>query len=197
METLIDQDMLKEEIFEREFLPHSVALYSYAYHNLTNNEEDAGDLLQETLLRAFRFIDRYDTGTNAKAWLFKIMKNIYINQYRSKKKGLQRVDFEEGSNFHQEDDNSPFSGYQDLREEIFGSIMGDEVTAALEKLSPNKREVIVLCEIEGFSYKEIAEITGTELNTVRTRLHRGRNDLKGFLKEYAASQGFKDSESDQ
>ena len=93
-----------EKIFEAEFMPQIDALYTFAFH-LTLNEEDANDLVQETYLKAFRFIDKYHEGTNAKAWLFKILKNAFINQYRRKSKQPTRVDYEEIINYHDEEDS--------------------------------------------------------------------------------------------
>ena len=105
---------LHDSIFEEEFLPQIDALYNFAYH-LCYNEEDANDLVQETYLKAYRFIDKYDEGTNAKAWLFKILKNAFINQYRKRSKQPTRVDYEEVISYHDEEDTS-YSSYLDLRE---------------------------------------------------------------------------------
>ncbi len=179
-----------DRIFEEEFLPQVDALYTFAYH-LTYNEEDANDLVQETYLKAYRFIDRYLEGTNAKAWLFKILKNIFINQYRKKSKQPTRVDYEEIVNYHDEEDTS-YSSYQDLREEMFQHMMGDEVTNAINALPVDFRVVILLCDIEGFTYEEISKIIDIPIGTVRSRLHRARNMLKEKLKEYAESLGYKD-----
>lgn len=179
-----------DRVFEQEFLPQVDALYTFAYH-LTYNEEDANDLVQETYLKAYRFIDRYIENTNAKAWLFKILKNIFINQYRKKSKQPTRVDYEEIINFHDEEDTS-YSSYQDLREEMFQQMMGDEVTNAINALPVDFRVVILLCDIEGFTYEEISKIIDIPIGTVRSRLHRARNMLKEKLKEYAETLGYKD-----
>lgn len=177
-------------IFEEEFLPHADALYTFAYH-LTYNEEDANDLVQETFLKAFRFIDKYDTGTNAKAWLFKILKNAFINEYRKKTKQPTTVDYEEVINFHEEEDTN-YSSYLDLRQEIFQSLIGDEVTTAINSLPVDFRTVILLCDVEGFKYDEIAKIVNIPIGTVRSRLHRARNMLKEQLQEYARKMGYED-----
>lgn len=179
-----------DRVFEEEFLPQVDALYTFAYH-LTYNEEDANDLVQETYLKAYRFIDRYIENTNAKAWLFKILKNIFINQYRKKSKQPTRVDYEEIINYHDEEDTS-YSSYQDLREEMFQHMMGDEVTNAINALPVDFRVVILLCDIEGFTYEEISKIIDIPIGTVRSRLHRARNMLKEKLKEYAEKLGYKD-----
>ncbi len=179
-----------QRVFDEEFLPQVDALFTFAYH-LTYNEEDANDLVQETYLKAYRFIDRYIEGTNAKAWLFKILKNIFINQYRKKSKQPTRVDYEEIINYHDEEDTS-YSSYQDLREEMFQHMMGDEVTNAINALPVDFRVVILLCDIEGFTYEEISKIIDIPIGTVRSRLHRARNMLKEKLNEYAQSLGYKD-----
>ena len=180
----------KEQVFETEFLPQIDALFNFAYH-LTYNEDDANDLVQETYMKAFRFIEKYDTGTNAKAWLFKILKNAFINQYRKKSKQPTKVDYEEIVNFHDEEDTQ-YSSYLDLREEIFQGMMGDEVTNAINALPVDFKTVILLCDIEGFTYEEIAKIIDIPIGTVRSRLHRARNMLKDKLTDYAKSLGYED-----
>lgn len=179
-----------DEVFERELLPHIDALKTFAYH-LAYNEEDANDLVQETYLKAYRFIDKYREGTNAKAWLFKILKNAYINQYRKKAKRPTKVDFEEIVAYHDTDDDR-VTGYMDLRAEIFQYMMGDEVTTAINALPFDFRTVILLCDVEGFTYEEIAKIIDVPIGTVRSRLFRARNMLKDKLKEYAEALGYKD-----
>ena len=182
-----------EKIFEKEFLPQIDALYTFAYH-LTYDEDDANDLVQETYLKAFRFIDRYHEGTNAKAWLFKILKNAFINQYRKNSKQPTKVDFEEIISFHDEE-NTSYSGYLDLREEMFEHMIGDEVTNAINSLPVDFRVVILLCDIEGFTYEEISKIVNIPIGTVRSRLHRARNMLKDRLREYASEMGYEDKRS--
>lgn len=183
----------QERIFEEEFLPQIDALYNFAYH-LTYDDDDANDLVQETYLKAFRFIENYHEGTNAKAWLFKILKNAFINQYRRKTKQPTKVDYEEVANFHDEEDTQ-YSSYQDLREEMFQHMMGDEVTTAINALPVDFRLVILLCDIEGFTYEEISKIVNIPIGTVRSRLHRARNMLKEKLQEYAKSLGYEDKRS--
>src|SRR5690349_9250196 len=179
-----------DSIFEKELLPHVNALQTFAYH-LTYNQEDADDLVQETYLKAYRFIDKYDEGTNAKAWLFKILKKAYINEYRKKVKQPTKVDYEEIVAYHDTDDDH-ISGYSDLREEIFLHMMGDEVTSAINSLPIDFRTVILLCDIEGFTYEEIASIIDVPIGTVRSRLFRARNLLKEKLTAYAQKLGFTD-----
>jgi RNA polymerase sigma-70 factor (ECF subfamily) len=181
---------IAKDRFEKEFLPHVEALHNFAFH-LTYNEDDADDLVQETFLKAFRFIDKYEEGTNAKAWLFKILKNAYINQYRKDSKKPVQVDYEESA-VYKEEDEGQYSSYFDLREEIFDNMMGDEVSTAMNSLPEDFRAVIWLCDIEGFSYEEIAKIIDIPIGTVRSRLFRARNMLKEKLKAYASSIGYKD-----
>jgi len=179
----------KDEIFEREFFPFIDALYNFAFH-LTYHEEDANDLVQETYLKAYHFIGSYTEGTNAKAWLFKILKNGFINEYRRKVKRPSRVDYEEIS-IYQDTDNDKYIGYLDLREEIFQGLMGDEVTHALNSLPVDFRTIVLLCDIELFTYEEIAKIMDIPIGTVRSRLHRARNMLKEKLEAYATKSGYK------
>lgn len=178
------------QIFETEFLPHIDALKTFAYH-LSYDDDDANDLVQETYMKAYRFIDKYDVGTNAKAWLFKILKNAYINEYRKKSRRPTQVDYEDFINYH-DGDNDTFSGYLDLREELFDNMMGDEVTIAINALPIDFRTVLLLCDVEGFTYEEISKIIDIPIGTVRSRLFRARNMLKDKLKNYAEKRGYTD-----
>jgi RNA polymerase sigma-70 factor (ECF subfamily) len=180
-------------IFEEELLPHIHALKTFAYH-LTYDEDDANDLVQETYMKAHRFIDKYIQGTNAKAWLFKILKNAYINQYRKKSKQPTRVDFEDFINYQDADENLG-QGYLDLREELFSNMMADEVTNAINALPIDFRTVVLLCDVEGFTYEEISKIIDVPIGTVRSRLFRARNMLKEKLKTYAQKLGYEDKRS--
>lgn len=182
----------KDELFEREFLPHIDALYNFAYH-LTYDEEDANDLVQETYLKAYRFIESYEQGTNAKAWLFKILKNAFINEYRRKTKEPNRIDYEEIATYHDQEDTK-FVGVIDMRQEIFQGMVGDEVTRAINSLPVDFRTVILLCDVEEFTYEEIAKIINIPIGTVRSRLHRARNMLKEKLREYARSLGYRETD---
>ena len=180
-----------DRIFEEELLPYAHALKTFAYH-LTMNEEDANDLVQETYFKAYRFVDKYESGTNPKAWLFKILKNAYINAYRKRSKRPSTTDFEEVSAYHEGDDDR-ITGYMDLREEIFHEMMGDEVTIAINSLPIDFRTVILLCDVEDFTYEEIAKIIDVPIGTVRSRLFRARNMLKEKLRNYAENYGYHDN----
>lgn len=180
----------KDRIFNREFLPHMDALFNFAFH-LTSDEDDANDLVQETFLKGYRFISSYQQGTNAKAWLFKILKNGFINDYRRKSKQPNRVDYDDIVSFHDTDDEGHVE-YLDLRQELFQGMLGDEVTRALSELPVDFKTIILLCDIEEFSYEEIAKIIDIPIGTVRSRLHRARNILKEKLREYARQEGYKE-----
>lgn len=181
----------KNRIFEKEFAPHADALLTFAYH-LTLYDSSAEDLVQETFMKAWRFIEKYDQGTNAKAWLFTIMKNAFINDYRKKGKQPKKVDIDEAIITLDDDNGTPLNSYVDLRQEILENLMGDEVTMAINSLSIDSRTVVLLCDVEGFTYEEIAKITNVPVGTVRSRLFRARNTLKAKLKEYAESFGYTD-----
>lgn len=176
-------------IFNQEFVPIMDALYNYAYH-LCRNAEDANDLFQETSLKAFKAIDSYQVGTNAKAWAFQIMKNSFINHYRRRASRPTAVAYNDAWNPNVEGNPSANVNCADLRKEIIESGLGDEVTRAIERLSPKRREVIMLREVEEFSYAEIAKIIDEPIGTVRSRLNRARKDLIKDLAVYAKTQGF-------
>lgn len=191
--TVVSESLIhKERLFEKEFMPHADALYNFAYQ-LSYNDDDANDLVQETYMKAFRFIDSYQEGTNSKAWLFKILKNIFINEYRRKKREPEKIDYDDVITFSDEDDDNS-AAYFDLREDLFDNMMGYEITNALNKLPIEFKTVILLCDIEGFSYEEIAKIIDIPIGTVRSRLHRARNMLKQLLKDYADQMGFEDND---
>lgn len=188
-----NESIQAQKVFEHEFFPHMEALKTFAFH-LTYNDAEAEDLVQETYLKAHKFIDRYVSGTNAKAWLFKILKNAYINEYRKKSKAPKKVDFEDVISWQDSDDPKK-QGFADLRQELFKDRMGDEVTIALNLLPIDFRTVILLCDIEGFTYEEISKIIDVPIGTVRSRLFRARNILKELLKSYAEKLGYKDYRS--
>lgn len=182
----------KNRIFELEFLPHADALLNFGYH-LTKNQVEAEDLMQETFLKSFKSIDKYLVGTNAKAWLFRILKNEFINKYRQNQRRPNSVDIDEVHNIqNQEEGSSPLTAYVDLSEEIYKNMMGDEITIALNSLAEDFKVVILLCDIEDFTYEEISKIIDIPIGTVRSRLFRARNELKSKLKEYGKNRGYTD-----
>jgi RNA polymerase sigma-70 factor (ECF subfamily) len=145
--------------------------------------------VQDTYLKAFRFIESFQKGTNAKAWLFRILKNSFINDYRKKSKEPSKVDYQEVETYY----NSEEVDRQitpDLRVESLKDMIGDEISNALNSLDVDFRTVIILCDLEGFKYEEMAKILDIPIGTVRSRLHRARNLLKEKLKSYAQSMGY-------
>ncbi len=176
-------------VFNTEFIPHIDSMYNFAFR-LTNDEDDANDLVQDTYMKAFRFINSFQQGTNAKAWLFRILKNSFINDYRKKSKQPAKVDYQEvETTYNSESTDSETT--TDLRTETVQDMIGDEVATALNSLPVDFRTVIILCDIEGFTYEEMAKILDIPIGTVRSRLHRARNLLKEKLRSYANTMGYK------
>lgn len=189
-------DELRKE-FETEALPHMSALYSFAVR-LTRDRDDAADLVQETYLKAFRFFDKFERGTNCKAWLFRILKNSYINRFRKTSKAPDTVEYDAIEEFYETIRDSSVETSV-LEEQVFDNALDDEVAKAIESLPEEFRTVIILCDIESFTYEEIAEFIDCPIGTVRSRLHRARKLLAGSLAEYARKRGFElpDSETSQ
>lgn len=175
--------------YELEALVHLDALMRTA-RRMTKSESDAEDLVQETMLKAYRFFDKFEEGTNCKAWLFKIMTNIFINNYRSRSKAPEAVaveDIDDGFLYGQLAKNY---GVSDPEKEFFSKIFDDDIKNAIKDLPEDFRIVVVLSFLEGFSYQEIAEITGLQIGTVKSRLHRGRKLLQKSLLDYALKSGY-------
>ena len=174
--------------FEKEFMPFATSLYNFAFR-LSMDEDDASDLVQDTYLKAYRFFNSYQPGTNAKAWLFRILKNTFINEFRRKSKLPIKVDYQDVESYYNSDDvDEPAT--TDLRSETVRELLGDEVAKALNSIDVDFRTVIVLCDIEGFTYEEMAKILDIPIGTVRSRLHRARQLLKQQLVEYARNHGY-------
>lgn len=181
----------KRSIFDNEFMPHINSMYNFAYR-LTLDEDDAKDLLQDTYLKAYRFIDSFQQGTNAKAWLFRILKNSFINDYRKRSKEPSKVDYQDVESYYNSEDVDR-QITPDLRVEALQDMIGDEISNALNALDVDFRTVIILCDLEGFKYDEMAKILDIPIGTVRSRLHRARNLLKEKLSEYAKKMGYKNA----
>ena len=188
MQEIDQNDLKKQTDFRREMLPHLDALYNFALH-LSNDHEDAEDLVQDTMVKAYRFFSSYEKGTNAKAWLYRVLKNSFINRYRKTSKQPIQVDYDEISTFY-ETVRSEQSETTDMQELMYRELMGDEITKALEKLPEDFRTVVILCDIDGFTYEEIANMLDVPIGTIRSRLHRGRNLLRTLLTSYAELRGF-------
>lgn len=186
----ISEEELKQrkKDFDAEAMPHMNLLHNYAY-KITGNQLDADDLLQETFLRAFRFFDKFEKGTNCKAWLFRIMKNLFINKYRKNQKEPGKVDYGEIENFF-DNIRSDKIDSTDLQEKVFSNLMDDEMTNALNSLQDDFKTVVILCDLEGLSYEEIADFVQCPIGTVRSRLHRGRKMLQQKLYDYAKQRGY-------
>jgi len=178
----------KTEIFDNEFMPHVDSMYNFGYR-LTFDEDDAKDLVQDTYLKAFRFINSFQRGTNAKAWLFRILKNSFINEFRKKSKQPSKVDYSEVEQYYNSDDAGE-NITTDLRIETVQHMIGDEISGALNAIPVDFRTVIILSDLEGFTYEEMSKILDIPIGTVRSRLHRARNMLKEKLAVYAKEMGY-------
>ncbi|MBC6427353.1 MAG: sigma-70 family RNA polymerase sigma factor [Ekhidna sp.] len=169
-------------------MPHVGSMYNFAFR-LTFDEDEAKDLVQDTYLKAYRFINSFQEGTNAKAWLYRILKNNFINDYRKKSKQPSKVDYQEIEQYSNSEDR-PSNATFDYQLETTKDMIGDEVSNALNSLAVDFRTVIILCDLEGFTYEEMAKILDIPIGTVRSRLHRARNLLREKLGSYAHSMGY-------
>lgn len=176
--------------FNSQVMPFVDSLYNTAYR-MTRSAEDAEDLVQETFFKAYKYYDKFEEGTNFKAWLFKIMKNTFINNYRKKKLTPHKIDFSEIEESYERviQKNAP-DLIKDPESEIFQDMMDADVKRALDSLPHDYKMVVLLADIEGFSYKEIAEILDCPVGTVMSRLYRGRKMLERTLLEYARKYGY-------
>src|SRR5712664_42262 len=175
--------------FETLALSHLDPLYSAALR-LTKNERDAEDLVQDTCMRAFRFFDKFERGTNMKAWLFKILTNTFINRYRRKVKERNVVEGSERDAVHERFISRDATDFAANPEQyLFDRLLSDDVLRAIDGLPINFRLVVILADLQEFSYKEIAEILDCPVGTVMSRLFRGRKLLQKTLREYALGQG--------
>jgi RNA polymerase sigma-70 factor, ECF subfamily len=184
----VSKALLKQQKeFETEAFPHKDILFNFALRT-TGDKDDAHDLLQETFMKAFRFWDKYEKGTNIRAWLFRIMKNSYINRYRKETREPGMVDYDDVENFYDSirDDSTDSN---DLQKRMYSNMLSDEVTEALQSLPEDFRTVVILCDIEGLMYDEISEFLNCPIGTVRSRLHRGRKMLEEKLYDYAKDRG--------
>jgi RNA polymerase sigma-70 factor (ECF subfamily) len=189
-----DEQKLHEE-FEKEAVPHMDSLYNYAL-KMTGDSDDANDLIQETYLKAFRFWDKFEKGTNCKAWLFRILKNTYINTYRKETKEPDKVDYEDVENFYENVKPSSTDSAH-LEKDIYDNLLDDELSEAITSLPEDFRTVVILCDIEGYTYDEIADFIDCPVGTVRSRLHRARKMLFTKLHKYAADKGYVEKDEDE
>jgi RNA polymerase sigma-70 factor, ECF subfamily len=181
----------KRDEFERQALVHVDALYGAAYR-LTRNPRDAEDLVQDALLRAYKFWDSFQQDSNCKAWLLRIVTNTFINEYQRKKRSREVLDAAtaeqdatDGVLVHAaaRDKQSPEAA-------LVERSISDDVQRALDKLPDDFRTAVILCDMQGLSYKEIAEIMECPVGTVMSRLFRGRKLLAAALKDFAVAEGY-------
>ncbi|RUP87434.1 sigma-70 family RNA polymerase sigma factor [Dermabacter sp. HSID17554] len=187
---------LSPEEFEREALSHIDALYSGALR-LTRHQHDAEDLVQDTYVRAFRASTSFKAGTNMRAWLFRIMHNAFISSYRKaqrrpKESGGEQVEDWQLARAASHDS----TGLRSAETEALALLPEGDIQDALNDLREDYREAVYLADVEGFSYKEIAEIMGTPIGTVMSRIHRGRGLLRASLEQYARERGYLRDASD-
>ncbi len=187
------KDSDRRRLFEEEMLPHLDAMYSVALR-LTRSPSDAEDLVQDAVLRAYRFFDRYEPGTHAKAWLLRILTNTFINRHRRRVREREVL----------EEDGGQVAGQRtvgvdlmrrlgDPAGETERRLLAAEIRLALERLPEEQRLMVLLADVEGLSYREISEVVGCPIGTVMSRLHRARKRLQGVLAARAVEMGIVES----
>ena len=183
--------MADQATFSEQAMPLMDGLYGAALR-MTRNPADAEDLVQETYLKAYRAFHTFQQGTNLKAWLYRILTNTYINTYRAKKRRPDETDLDEVEDLYLYRRLGGLEGAtagRSAEEELLEHLTSDEVKEALEALPEQFRMAVLLADVEGFAYKEIAEILDIPIGTVMSRLHRGRKAMQKQLYDYAAARG--------
>lgn len=193
----VETDAERALRFENDALPYLDQLYGAALR-MTRNPADAEDLLQETFAKAFAAFHQFTPGTNLKAWLYRILTNTFINTYRKK----QRLPAESGADTIEDwqlarAEAHTSTGLRSAELDALDRMPDSAVTEAMHALAPDFRLAVYLADVEGFSYKEIAEIMGTPIGTVMSRLNRGRNQLRRLLADYAREHGLISGDRDE
>ncbi len=179
----------QRQLFETEARPHLDMLYSMALR-LTRAPVDAEDLVQDTLVRAYRFYDRFEAGTNFKAWLLKIQMNTFVNRYRRAAREKQVFDGPMATPVGEGVmSRASMRGLTDPVGNAERRLIAQEISRAFDELSDDARAMVMLADVEELSYKEIAEIVGCPIGTVMSRLHRARQQLQGSLQKHAVQLG--------
>jgi RNA polymerase sigma-70 factor (ECF subfamily) len=181
--------MADQQAFAAEAMQYAPQLYSAALR-MTRNKADAEDLVQETYLRGFRSFATFEEGTNLRAWLFRILTNTYINSYRAKQRRPIESDIADVEDLYIYRRVGLFDqNAMSAEDQVFDLFTDDEVKAALEELPEAFRMPVLLADVEGFAYKEIAEMLDVPIGTVMSRLHRGRKSMHKRLYEFAQARG--------
>jgi RNA polymerase sigma-70 factor, ECF subfamily len=173
----------KEALFEAQMLPHLDSLYRAAL-SMTRNAQDADDLVQDTFVRAFQFIDKFQVGTNARAWLFRILTNLFINRYRKSKREPEKTSYDEMEDFflYNRLQDAYVSGKADTPEAaVMGKVQVEAIQEAISRLPDEYRDTVILADLNELSYQEISEALDVPIGTVRSRLSRGRRLVQRAL----------------
>ena len=181
--------------FADDAMPFMNQLFATAMR-MTRNRSEAEDLVQETYLKAYRAYERFEAGTNLRAWLFRIMTNTYINSYRSKQRRPQQSDIDDVQDlylYRRLGGNELAAHGRSAEDQLFDQITDSVILDALDALPEQYRSAVMLADVEGFAYKEIAEILDVPIGTVMSRLHRGRKKLQEQLHEFGLERGFGDA----